>query len=116
MSFLKITRPLNCLFVAITVIFGAIISAKNINLFAIIFATISATLIAAAGYVINDYFDFEIDKINRPNRILPAEKITLKKAYFFSVILFVFGIFFSFFTRNNFCIIFVFFFRIKILP
>ncbi len=108
MSFLKITRPLNCLFVAITVIFGAIISAKSINLFAIIFATISATLIAAAGYVINDYFDFEIDKINRPNRILPAKKIALKSAYIYSIILFIFGSFFSFFTNNIYCIFLAF--------
>jgi 4-hydroxybenzoate polyprenyltransferase len=31
---------------------------------------ISTLLIAAAGYVINDYFDVKIDSINKPRRIL----------------------------------------------
>jgi geranylgeranylglycerol-phosphate geranylgeranyltransferase len=108
MSFLKITRPLNCLFVAITIVFGAVIGTENIDLLPIIFATISATLIAAAGYVINDYFDFAIDKINRPNRVLPAGKITPKSAYIYSITLFTFGIFFSFFTNNIYCIFLAF--------
>ncbi|MBT3168614.1 MAG: geranylgeranylglycerol-phosphate geranylgeranyltransferase [Candidatus Cloacimonetes bacterium] len=84
------------------------IGTENIDLLPIIFATISATLIAAAGYVINDYFDFAIDKINRPNRVLPAGKITPKSAYIYSITLFTFGIFFSFFTNNIYCIFLAF--------
>ena len=36
-------------------------------LLCVILATV---LIAAGGYVINDYFDLKIDRINRPDRVL----------------------------------------------
>src|SRR5437763_5532049 len=35
---------------------------------------LSSVLIAAAGYIINDYFDLPIDRINRAQRVL-VEKI-----------------------------------------
>jgi 4-hydroxybenzoate polyprenyltransferase len=31
---------------------------------------LSTTLIAAAGYIINDYFDVKTDKINRPESVV----------------------------------------------
>jgi 4-hydroxybenzoate polyprenyltransferase len=34
-----------------------------------ILLAISTTLIAAGGYIINDYFDVKIDEINKPNRV-----------------------------------------------
>jgi geranylgeranylglycerol-phosphate geranylgeranyltransferase len=105
MPFLKIIRPFNCLFVILSVFFGAYYQSSISNLFPIIFAALSASLIAAAGYVINDFFDIPIDIINRPDRILPSGKITPKAAYIFSVILFIFGITASYFTQNLYCII-----------
>jgi 4-hydroxybenzoate polyprenyltransferase len=30
----------------------------------------SSVLIAAAGYIINDYFDLNIDRVNKPNRLV----------------------------------------------
>ncbi|MBO5673904.1 MAG: geranylgeranylglycerol-phosphate geranylgeranyltransferase [Paludibacteraceae bacterium] len=37
---------------------------------------IGTVLIAAGGYVINDYFDVKIDKINRPDRLIVIRHIT----------------------------------------
>ena len=105
MHFLKIIRPFNCLFVILSVFFGAYYQSPDSNLFPILFAAISAVLIAAAGYVINDFFDIPIDVINRPDRILPSGKITPKAAYIFSVMLFIFGITASYFTQNPYCVI-----------
>src|SRR5579872_2620408 len=34
----------------------------------------SSILIAAAGYTINDYFDLNIDRVNKPNRMV-VEKV-----------------------------------------
>lgn len=39
-----------------------------------ILLTISSVLIAAAGYIINDYFDLNIDQINKPSKLI-VEKI-----------------------------------------
>ncbi len=40
----------------------------------------ASVLIAAGGYVINDYFDVKIDAINRPDRIVVGERISKKAA------------------------------------
>ena len=45
-----------------------------------IFLSLSTILIAAAGYIINDYFDIKIDIINRPNKVLLEKMIPLKAA------------------------------------
>ncbi|MDP4130221.1 MAG: geranylgeranylglycerol-phosphate geranylgeranyltransferase [Bacteroidota bacterium] len=39
---------------------------------------ISSVLIAAAGYIINDYFDLHIDRVNRPEKIV-VEKIIKRR-------------------------------------
>jgi 4-hydroxybenzoate polyprenyltransferase len=40
--------------------------------------SISSVLIAAAGYIINDYFDLDIDRINKPDKIV-VEKIIKRR-------------------------------------
>lgn len=40
----------------------------------------STVLIAAAGYVINDYFDVKIDAINRPEKLVLEKRIPMKMA------------------------------------
>lgn len=40
----------------------------------------STTLIAAAGYIINDYFDIRIDMINRPDKVVLEKTIPLRAA------------------------------------
>ena len=51
--------------------------------------------ICSFGNVINDYFDREIDKINRPSRPIPAGKIKEKVALGYAIVLACLGIFFS---------------------
>ncbi|MDZ7315866.1 MAG: geranylgeranylglycerol-phosphate geranylgeranyltransferase [candidate division KSB1 bacterium] len=60
------------------------------------FAALSAALITAAANAINDYFDIEIDRINRPNRPLPSGKIERSEALWFAAIFFFLGIALSF--------------------
>src|SRR5580700_1102466 len=38
----------------------------------------SSVLIAAAGYVINDYFDLNIDRLNKPDKLV-VEKIIKRR-------------------------------------
>ena len=46
-------------------------------------AALSASIILGAGNTLNDYFDYEIDRINRPKRALPANKISKSDAIVF---------------------------------
>lgn len=81
-SYFKIIRPLNFLITFLSVIVAAIICSPDkfsgLNVFLAAFA---ASFALAAGNIINDIYDIDIDKTNRPLRPLPSEKITIKEAY-----------------------------------
>ncbi len=58
-------------------------------LFLIVAATV---MIAAAGYIINDYYDIKIDLINKPDRVVIGKTITRRYAIFFHTIISVTGV------------------------
>ncbi len=91
--FIKISRPLNIFIIFLTVLVaGFLCSENNIIIFNTFLAGISASLIAAAGYVINDYFDIKIDKINRPERPLASGEISVKSAIIYYSITSIIGL------------------------
>ena len=55
-------------------------------------------LITGAGNVINDYFDYRIDQVNRPDRPIPAGTVSLSGARRYALLLFVAGVLLSFGT------------------
>jgi len=99
-TYLKIIRPINCVMSIIAVLTAIFISASSLILnLPAIYALVAAFVICGAGMVINDYFDIEIDKINRPERPLPSGKIGIRAALIYSFILFTVGIIFAFFVN-----------------
>ncbi len=58
----------------------------------VIIAGISAALITSAGNIINDYFDFEIDRVNRPERPIPSGRVSRSDALMLSFALFMIGL------------------------
>jgi len=60
---------------------------------ALIFFTVF--LITGAGNAINDYYDREIDAINRPERPIPSGRVSARKAFNYSMALFVVGCLFA---------------------
>jgi geranylgeranylglycerol-phosphate geranylgeranyltransferase len=81
---IEILRPINDLMGGLTVIIGILNTRIGIDLpiliFNIIFGVLTYFFIAGAAMVINDYYDVEIDKINRPERPIPRGSITLNQA------------------------------------
>ncbi len=81
---IEIIRPINCLMGALTVIIGLLNTRLGIPLdkllINIILGVFTYIFIAAAGMIINDIYDIEIDKINRPERPIPRGSINLKQA------------------------------------
>lgn len=53
---------------------------------------LSTVLLAASGYIINDYFDIRIDRINKPDKVLVGRFITRRMALFLHVLLTISGI------------------------
>ncbi len=99
--FAEIIRPQNCAMASIATFIGYAIAAKT-TVFGIevIFAMASAFLICGAGQAINDFFDLEVDKKIRPNKTLPAKKISKNTAFIYSNILFLAGLAFAFFVNS----------------
>mgnify|MGYP001193212151 CR=1 FL=1 len=67
-----LSRPLNCLITFFTIVIATYICSASINLTLSLLAGFIGALVNAGGNIINDYFDIEIDKINRPNRPLAS--------------------------------------------
>ena len=65
-------RPLNCLITALSTGVGAFAAGGHLPSPGVWWAALAAALIAGAGNGLNDVADLEIDRINRPERPLPA--------------------------------------------
>ena len=53
---------------------------------------LAALLVAAAGYIINDYYDVKIDAINRPDRLVVGRVVHRRKAMLAHVVLSAAGV------------------------
>ena len=88
-SYIDIVRPVNVIITFLVVYVAGIICGGEI-LFSLplLFAAVSASFTAAAGNVINDIFDLEIDIINRPLRPLPSGIVVKSEAiiYYISLV------------------------------
>ena len=94
-SVIKIIRPLNVISSGIAILFSSQMagyqgSTSNVLLaiFVVIFFTIGAN-------VLNDYFDHEIDTVNRPDRAIIVGDVTRIQALYISIFSFVAGVFLS---------------------
>lgn len=100
--YIEILRPGNALMGAISIILVAIID-KTISI-PVILAMITVFFETSAGNVINDYFDYNIDLINKPERPIPSGKISLKNGRNYGYLLFlagtVCGFLISYLTNN----------------
>ena len=107
-AFLRLVRWPNLVIIAVTqllfyfaLIVPFFISHKNIysqfTEMHFILLVISSVLIAAAGNIINDYFDLNIDEINKPDKKIIDKHIKRRWAIVFHIILSVCGILLGFY-------------------
>lgn len=94
-SFLRLTRAWNLVIIVLAQYFTAYFLAKadvlhDLRLFLL---SLSTVLIAAGGYVINDYYDVKIDYINNPERVVVGKTIHRRFAILFHIVLSALGIF-----------------------
>ncbi|TVP47979.1 MAG: prenyltransferase [Mongoliibacter sp.] len=98
-SLLKISRPANLVILAFAQLMTAhflvettrmgVPVLQDINLYLIILSTV---IIAAAGYMINDYYDVKIDYVNKPNEVIIGRSMKRRVAIFFHTILNLSGV------------------------
>jgi geranylgeranylglycerol-phosphate geranylgeranyltransferase len=95
---IRIMRPGNAVVAGLAAIIGFFIASGTFVsgvflLMAIVF------LVTAGGNTINDYFDAEIDRINRPDRPIPAGEVRPDLAWNAAFALFAAGVLLSVFTN-----------------
>lgn len=93
-SLLKLTRFGNLVIIALAQYFtaGFLIAMHTLNDLKLFLLAFSTVVIAAGGYVINDYYDVKIDYINKPDRVVIGKSITRRYAILFHVVLSSIGI------------------------
>ena len=72
-----------------------------LNAFGFLLLLIATLCIAAAGNIINDIYDVEIDAINKPNKVLVGKKIPERNANRLFIILNVIGVAIGFYLSNS---------------
>lgn len=82
--YITLIRPINFLITAASIYVSCLLAggteAQFIPMF---FASLGGACIGAGGMVINDYFDIEIDRINKPQRPLPSGAVSTYDALMF---------------------------------
>jgi len=91
-AFFLLTRPLNVLIAMVSIFIGAFITGTISPLINVLLASLSGGFIAAGANAINDYFDVETDRINKPYRPIAARIITMREGGLFSMVLFSIGV------------------------
>ncbi len=95
--YVRMARPLNCILASVSIpiimvtLYGLESPSPERALFTILGMLVVSSF-TAAGNTLNDYFDRDGDKINHPERPIPAGDVTPENALRFATILFVLSI------------------------
>ncbi|MHA1292946.1 MAG: geranylgeranylglycerol-phosphate geranylgeranyltransferase [Promethearchaeota archaeon] len=96
---IEILRPVNGIMGSLTVVIGILNTRvgipSEILALNIILGILTYFFISGSGMIINDIYDYEIDKINRPERPLPSGRLDLKNAKILFILTFSIGILLS---------------------
>lgn len=88
-SFARLTRVWNLIIIAVAQYLTAIflINVSTVRDPRLFILSLSTVLIAAGGYIINDYYDVKIDLINKPDRVVIGKSITRRYAILYHTLL-----------------------------
>ena len=93
-ALIRLTRFWNLVIIGLAQYFtaGFLIDGATLIDPKLLLLSVSTILIAAAGYIINDYYDVKIDLINKPDRVVIGKGITRRFAILFHTALSFSGI------------------------
>ena len=109
MHFIRLIRPVNLLIIVLTMIgvrqymlqFGEV---TNASLFNFTLLVLSTVIIAAAGNMINDYFDMRADRVNRPESVIVGKYIKPRWAivlhWMFNILAFCVGLYLGWYYQS----------------
>ncbi|RFN58395.1 geranylgeranylglycerol-phosphate geranylgeranyltransferase [Marixanthomonas ophiurae] len=107
MKYLKLTRPINLLLIALVQVlikyglfepFHAVTALSNFHFLLLVIATVC---IAAGGNIINDVYDVDIDRINKPKKVIIGNGVSEKAGSTFYMVITALGVGIGFFLANS---------------
>ncbi len=102
-GYLRLMRPANLPTAAADIFAGAALAGiltASFPILPLLLLVFASVFLYAGGVVLNDVFDFSLDKIERPERPIPSGLIPLKSATFFGIILLAIGIVLAFIANQ----------------
>ena len=89
----RLLRPVNCIVMSFAVLVGASLTGiSNLHWLNLVYGAVTAFTLCGASMAVNDYHDYDIDKINEPQRPIPSGAVSLKAALVFTGFLTVVGL------------------------
>jgi geranylgeranylglycerol-phosphate geranylgeranyltransferase len=96
---IELMRLVNGFMVAVAVLVGALASGLLYHPLNTTIAILSAFLTATSGYILNDWKDVEIDKINVPERAIPSGRVSKNTALILAIVFMAVGDIIIWFTN-----------------
>ena len=94
-AYITIIRPLNVILGGVTIVISSFIVQYNGPISYVFFAVLVVMFYTAGANTLNDYFDYKIDKINRPDRAISSGLVLRNHAIVFSLFAFILGTLFA---------------------
>jgi len=90
-GFVALMRPVNGLIAFLSILLGAAVTGTVQPLWRVLLAGLSGMLVGAGGNAINDAYDVEIDRVNKPWRPIPSGRVSRRQALSFALLLMAAG-------------------------
>jgi len=90
---LDLIRPVNCAMIGFAVIVGAFVSKpSSIPWLQMVLGFFTGFFVCAYSMSLNDVYDLEVDRVNRPDRLIPSGRISVRQASTLSLTMLVVGL------------------------
>ena len=98
---LDLIRPVNCAMIGFAVLVGGFVSKPSpVPALQLAFGFFTGFFVCAYSMAVNDIYDIEVDRVNRPERPLPSGRVSTQSASRVSLLVLVVGIGFSVLSLN----------------
>jgi geranylgeranylglycerol-phosphate geranylgeranyltransferase len=105
-GYLTLIRPINSLVMGFAIVVGVFLTGYgNIHWLNLLFGIVTSFTLTAASMAVNDYYDYDIDKINEPQRPIPSGAVSKNGALAVTAVLTVIGLACAYFV-SVYCLVF----------
>ena len=104
-AYVELARPLNGIIAFISAWLGGMFASQgnveNLTDIRLLLVSLAALVVISVGNAIDDYCDYDIDRINRPRRPLPSGRVRRPNALILAIVLTVIGIYLGTLINRN---------------